>query len=166
MSNRHDESVVFVVDDEYAIASTLATILRENGFNATSFTDPLRALRASHFRAPALLISDLAMPCLSGVELATKIKAFCPDCKVLIFSSVVDLFMHRSPQLSRFEILEKPLHPTLLLRRIEQLLDQAHSGAVSPRLTEQNSAPKVPVQSLAALRASPLGHGHPARGHR
>ena len=165
MSNPHD-GIVFVVDDEYTIAATLATILKTNGFNATSFTDPLRALRASHFRAPDLLISDLAMPCLSGVELAIKIKAHCPNCKVLLFSGVVDLFMHRSPQLSRFEILEKPLHPTVLLRRVEQLLDQAHSAAVSPRLIDQNSAPKVPVQSLAALRASPLRHGDAARDHK
>jgi DNA-binding NtrC family response regulator len=89
------------------------------------------------------------MPYLSVVELATKIKAFYPDCKVLLFSGVVDLFMHRSPQLSRFEILEKPLHPTVLLQRVEQLLDQAHSAA-SSRLIAQNSEPERTVQGVCA----------------
>ncbi len=40
--------VVFVVDDEPIIASTLAMILNSNSFNAMSFTDPLEAFRAAH----------------------------------------------------------------------------------------------------------------------
>ena len=140
MSNSHDGSVVFVVDDEAVIASTLATILKSNGFDATSFSDPFEALRAAHFGAPDLLLSDVAMPFLSGVELAAKIKASFPECKVLLFSGVVDLFMHRSPQLQRFEIIEKPIHPTLLLQRIEALLDSRSSVAPGQR---QNARPRT-----------------------
>jgi CheY-like chemotaxis protein len=38
---------VFVVDDEHTIASTLAAILKMNGYSATSFTSPLEALAAA-----------------------------------------------------------------------------------------------------------------------
>jgi CheY-like chemotaxis protein len=77
---------VFVVDDKHFIASTLAAILKRHGYSATSFTSPLEALAAARSRAPDLLISDVAMPGLSGVDLAIQIKAQCPECKILLFS--------------------------------------------------------------------------------
>jgi DNA-binding NtrC family response regulator len=150
MSNRHEGSVVFVVDDEHIIASTLALILNSNGFDATSFTDPIEAFRVAHFGAPDVLVSDVAMPFLSGIELAAKIKAFCPDCKVLLFSGQAGVFnqrMNDSAQHEKFEILQKPVHPTALIKRIQELLDSPAATA-SPRPVDLNSAPKRPVQSV------------------
>ena len=78
---------VFVVDDEDVIASSLAMILRfQGGFHARSFTNPLEALRAAQLEAPDLLISDVVMPELSGIDLAIQLREYCPDCKVLLFS--------------------------------------------------------------------------------
>ena len=78
---------VFVVDDEDVIASSLAMILRfQGGFHATSFTDPLKALQAAHSETPDLLITDVVMPQMSGIELAIQLRDVCPDCKVLLFS--------------------------------------------------------------------------------
>ena len=156
MTDRRVNPLVFVVDDEPIIASTMAMILKSNGLETTSFNDPLEALRAAHFRTPDLLVSDVTMPFLSGVELAAKIKAFCPDCKVLLFSgqaNVFDHFMYDSPRQERFEILQKPVHPAVLLQRIEALLDSP-SVVASPRLTDLNSAPKPSTQAwLTSHRA-------------
>jgi PleD family two-component response regulator len=52
---------IFVVDDEPVIASSLAAILKLNGYSATFFTSPLGALAAAQLRAPDLLISDLGV---------------------------------------------------------------------------------------------------------
>jgi len=60
-------------------------MLRSQGFDARSFTDPFEALSASGFEAPELLIADLAMPLLSGTELAKQMRVHNPDCKVLLF---------------------------------------------------------------------------------
>lgn len=79
--------LVFVVHDEFVVASSLAAILRHHGFNAQSFTDPLKALLAAALEAPELLISDFAMPLLSGRELASQVREHSPDCKVLLFSA-------------------------------------------------------------------------------
>ena len=87
MSQTYKQPRVFVVDDEDVIASTLAMILRlKGGFNARSFTKPLDALEAARLEAPDLLISDVVMPLLSGIELAIQVREHCPDCKVLLFS--------------------------------------------------------------------------------
>src|ERR1700733_15949145 len=85
---------VFVVDDETVIASTLERILMSQGFDVHSFADPLAALNASQSVPPGLLISDVVMPQMSGIELAFRIRQKRPTCKVLLFSrhvSFVDL---------------------------------------------------------------------------
>jgi CheY-like chemotaxis protein len=74
------------VADEQVIASSLAAILQQHGYSTTSFTSPLKALAAARSRAPDLLISDLVMRGISGVDLADEVKGQYPECKVLLFS--------------------------------------------------------------------------------
>jgi DNA-binding NtrC family response regulator len=115
---------VFVVDDEHVIASTLAAILRLNGYCATSFTSAMEALAAAQSRAPDLLISDVVMPGISGIDLAIQIKAECPECKILLFSgqaSTQDLLEGARRQGHDFELLQKPVHPSVILMSIEGL---------------------------------------------
>lgn len=67
MCKRCAQPNVFVVDDEEIIASTVAGILNMRGkFHAKAFTKPLEALSAARVEAPDLLITDVAMPLLSG----------------------------------------------------------------------------------------------------
>jgi CheY-like chemotaxis protein len=73
---------VFVVEDEKTIAETLVTILRRSGFAAKSFTDPREALSAAREETPDLLLSNVMMPELSGIDLAIAIRQACPECKV------------------------------------------------------------------------------------
>ena len=86
MTTQLEHPRVFVVDDEHVIAFTLATILNQSGFRAIPFTNPLDALEAASLEGPNLLISDVMMPELSGVDLAIRIKSKCPGCKILLFS--------------------------------------------------------------------------------
>jgi DNA-binding NtrC family response regulator len=112
---------VFVVDDERVIATTLAAILQLNGFIADSFVRPADALDAARVNPPDLLISDVVMPDISGVELAIQIKAICPDCKVLLFSgqaATADLLLAAREQGHDFQLLSKPVHPTELLAQV------------------------------------------------
>jgi DNA-binding NtrC family response regulator len=116
---------VFVVDDEDIIASSLAMILRfQGGFHATSFNDPLEALRAAKVEAPDLLISDVVMPQLSGIDLAIQIQEACPKCKVLLFSgqaATAHLLESARAEGHNFELLLKPVHPADLLAKIQDL---------------------------------------------
>jgi len=120
---------VFVVDDEHVIASSLATILRYNGgFHATSFNDPLDALQAARLEAPDLLITDVVMPQLSGVDLAIQIQKQCPNCKVLLFSgqlATAHLLDSAHAQGFEFEVLSKPVHPADLLAGIQSLTERS-----------------------------------------
>ncbi len=80
---------VFIVDEEYMLASTLAQFLLLEGLDARPFAAPLEALEAAHTSPPDLLIADVALRPLSGIELAKSMRENCPGCKVLLFSSFV-----------------------------------------------------------------------------
>jgi DNA-binding NtrC family response regulator len=141
------QPAVFVVDDEHVIASTLAAILKLNGYAATSFISPLAALAAAQLRAPDLLISDVVMPGFSGVDLAIQIKAECPQCKVLLFSgqaSTQDLLEDARRQGHDFQLLQKPVHPAAMLANIRALAKG--SDLYSPI----HVAPAVPRTSKAS----------------
>ena len=112
---------VFVVDDESIIAVTLSVILNQSGFAAESFTDPLKALEKVSISFPDLVISDVMMPGMSGLELAMKIKAVCPRCKIMLFSgkaATSDLLGEVRRKGHDFDILLKPVYPTDLLRAV------------------------------------------------
>jgi DNA-binding NtrC family response regulator len=118
---------VFVVDDHDVIASSLAMILRfQGGFHATSFTNPLDALRASQSDTPDLLITDVVMPQLSGIDLAIRLLENCSQCKVLLFSGQGPTSsMLESARSSgyEFEFLTKPVHPATLLNSIQRVIE-------------------------------------------
>jgi DNA-binding response OmpR family regulator len=116
---------VFVVDDEITISQTLALILSSSGFTVSSFTDPLKALDGVPSRSPDVLLTDVVMPHLSGIDLAIQIKEKCPACKILLFSGqaeTLDLLGAARQQGHDFTLLAKPVHPLELLRRIKDLI--------------------------------------------
>jgi CheY-like chemotaxis protein len=115
---------VFVVDDEPVIASTLAAILKLHGYSATFFTSPLEAFAAAQLRAPDLLISDVAMPGISGIDLAILMKTQYPKCKVLLFSGqaeTADWLGAAREEGHDFQLLSKPVHPSAMLAKIGEL---------------------------------------------
>jgi DNA-binding NtrC family response regulator len=121
---------IFVVDDEEIIAVTLAMILQKSGFDATSFTHPVKALEAIRAEAPDLLISDVMMPEINGIELATQVQRECPNCRVLLFSGQANtqgLLDTARTSGDHFEFISKPVHPSDLLKKIERGLGLAQA---------------------------------------
>ena len=113
--------VVFVVDDEVVIAQTLATILSNAGFQASAFDRPENAIAACAEQTPHLLITDVAMPGMTGIELAIHFRKTEPECKVLLFSgqaSTADLLEKARAQGYDFDLLAKPVHPADLLAKL------------------------------------------------
>ena len=115
---------VYVVDDEEVIATSIAEILNLSGFSAAAFNDPIKVIEASQFESPGLLISDIVMPGMSGIDLAIKLKNICPDCNILLLSGQANTLDHlkiANEDGLLFTLLSKPVHPTDLLAAIKRL---------------------------------------------
>jgi DNA-binding NtrC family response regulator len=117
--------VILIVDDEKVIADTLSIILSHAGFLTMTAYDGESAFKIATAITPELLISDVVMPGISGVELAIKVTQAIPSCQVLLFSgqaSTVDLLEKAREDGHFFTALTKPVHPTDMLKRISESL--------------------------------------------
>lgn len=121
MSDNSAKPKVLVADDERVIADTLAIILNQSGFDATAVYSGEKAVEAAKALQPEMLISDVIMTDLNGIDAAIQIRALLPSCKILLFSgqaATADLLDRARGQGHEFEILAKPVHPQDLLARL------------------------------------------------
>lgn len=112
---------VYIVDDEWVIAQTLATILCNEGYQAQAFHNPGQVLVRSMDHPPDVLIADVMMPGMTGVELAIALRESGHEGRILLFSGQsgsLDLLSDARKRGYDFELLEKPLHPMQLLLRL------------------------------------------------
>ena len=112
---------VLMVDDERVIADTLAIILNQNGFTATAVYSGTVAIEKARSERPDLIISDVIMEDMNGIDAAINIRQFLPSCKILLFSgqaATADLLENARARGHQFEILAKPVHPQDLLAKL------------------------------------------------
>lgn len=128
---------IYVVDDEELIASTLAMILQRNGFDAVPFTLPTEALQTALETPPDLLVSDVVMPVLSGIDLAIQVKQQFPRCKVLLFSGQAgtsDLLNAAREEGWDFELLSKPVHPKEFILKVKEVTSEGVGDRMNPEV--------------------------------
>lgn len=126
-------SRILVVDEESATADALAGILRHNGYATEAVYDGISALQRALLSPPELVITDVVLPGMSGVQLAVTIKRAYPNCKILLYSgqaSTPELI--RSPHCAPYDftLLSKPVRPSDLLALVEHRLGSGESVLV------------------------------------
>jgi CheY-like chemotaxis protein len=112
---------VLVADDERVIADTLSMILNQSGFEARAVYSGEKAVEMAPAYEPDMLISDVIMADLNGIDTAIRIRALLPGIKVLLFSgqaATADLLEKARAKGYEFEILAKPVHPQDLLNKL------------------------------------------------
>ena len=80
------ERRIVVIDDEQRIADTLALILRSAGYVSEVAYDGRSGLALCKEIRPDLVITDVVMPGMSGIEVAIEIRETSPTCHVLLYS--------------------------------------------------------------------------------
>src|SRR5271155_379450 len=116
--------LILVVDDEHVIADTLTAVLCRSGFAAIPAYDASSALVLAAIIPPELLITDIAMPGMNGIQLAFAIVHSIPDCRILLFSghaSHIDLVEAGNAGYN-FPLLAKPIHPAQMLLHVAESL--------------------------------------------
>lgn len=110
---------VLVVDDETLIADTLAHILRHSGFDVTVAYSGEAAIEQARSLPFDVLVSDVVMAGVNGVEAALQIRDLRPGCRIILISGALGDTLCGEVEKHRFEYLPKPFHPTKLLSRVE-----------------------------------------------
>lgn len=114
---------ILVVDDETLIADTIVQILNRNGFIAEAAYSGAQAIEQARLHCPELVLSDVMMPNVDGVEAAIAIREHCPDTRIVLFSgqaATVEILARARQRGHEFELLPKPIHPTQLIKHLRQ----------------------------------------------
>lgn len=122
MSSPSERRQVLIVDDEVSIATTLAAIFTQAGYDAKSVYSAEEALRllAEDGWIPQFAVLDVCLPGMHGIDLAILIEAKHPECSIALFSgqpATETLLEEAREHGHSFEILAKPVHPDELLLR-------------------------------------------------
>src|SRR5215469_8635745 len=114
---------ILVVDDEKVIADTIVQILNRNGFIAEAAYGGEEAIEKATRRCPELVLSDVLMPQVDGVEAAIAIREHCPEARIILFSgqsATVEILARARDRGHTFELLPKAIHPTQLIKYLRE----------------------------------------------
>lgn len=115
---------IFVIDDEFKIADSLTEILNNNGYEAKAFYTGQSAIDSARIECPDLVLSDVVMPKLNGVETVIAIRKLCPRTRVMLLSgqaTTADILKKARAKGYQFHLLPKPIHPDRLLKELAAL---------------------------------------------
>lgn len=118
---------ILLAEDDESMLNFLILALSRAGHTITAKTDGLEALRlleaGNHYD---VLLTDVVMPGLDGVELAQKASEMCPELKVLFITGFAAIAMNKQEKAKTdAKVLSKPFHLNDLVDQIEKLLLQA-----------------------------------------
>lgn len=130
LENKRKDGIkrIMIVDDEPDINSGLKVVLKREGFDVDTFDDPVDALERFKPKFYDLIILDIKMPKMDGIQLYQKIKGLDGDVKIC-FLTASELYYERFrdgkyPTLDKDLFIRKPIANRELLRKINSILDQ------------------------------------------
>ena len=112
-------ATILVVDDEAEVRALIREVLTLNGYTVIETGDPMEARRIVERQPIQLLLTDVVMPIMNGIELAQRVEATSPTTKVLLMSGYVTSAVKASGR----PLLAKPFRSADLLASIRQMLD-------------------------------------------
>ena len=118
---------IFFVDDDSAVREVVSDTLSELQVEVTCFANPEDCLKELAAGKCDLLITDVNMPKMDGLELLAKAKQVCPLLLVLVLTGFGDIpNAVRAMKLGAFDFLEKPLDENIFLPVVELALKRRY----------------------------------------
>lgn len=127
---------ILLVDDAFLIRNMSARVLRQQGFSvmeAANGQEAITLLSKPALESLALLITDVSMPAMNGVQLANQVVKQYPEAKVLFISGHTDrALVSRGVDKIEHAVLTKPFTPKLLLQAVDNLLKNRPQQNILP----------------------------------
>jgi len=114
---------ILVIDDETGLCNMLEAILGDLGYQVTTYTDPVKAIKSFEPHQYSMVITDIKMPGMSGIEVLQNIKKRDAEVPVLVITgyATVELSI-QALRSGAFDILTKPFEPEEMLNRVRNVL--------------------------------------------
>lgn len=153
-------STVLVVDDEESIRDYLSSVLSFEGYECRTFSGPLPALAyLSEANRPAdLMLADINMPGMNGLELLRNSKAVKPDMPVILVSGLYELALAlEALESGADDYLKKPVRPSDVVTLVDRYLqggseekEEAIREALEEYVSEHHPDPEtsLPIQTI------------------
>jgi DNA-binding NtrC family response regulator len=118
-----DEWKVLLVDDEREFTAALAERLRLRGMDAKTAASGEEALQVLETDPPHIVVSDVMMPGLGGIELLKRIQGSYPGVRVILLTGMSYAFdVEEGKRLGAFACLMKPLNINELIKTIHEAI--------------------------------------------
>ncbi|HBH60474.1 MAG TPA: hypothetical protein DDX85_01775, partial [Nitrospiraceae bacterium] len=112
---------VLVVDDEPAVLESSSLLLQEYGFKVASSSDAEDAMRRFKENSIDVVVTDIVMPSVSGIELIRQIHDINPRTPVILMTAYADMEkVLDAIKIGAFDFIIKPFTPELLLHAVEK----------------------------------------------
>jgi two-component system, NtrC family, response regulator AtoC len=123
---------IMVIDDDPDLREMLQHLFKERGFDVVTASDGEEGLRLSHERTPDLIILDILMPRLNGIEVLATLKNAHPDLPVIVVSAggertldQASLAMFSRMRHGAGRVFDKPVNLKELAAAVDDLLARA-----------------------------------------
>jgi DNA-binding NtrC family response regulator len=172
---------IVVIDDEVNAAAALETLLREDGYEVSRAHDGKSGLELIAKETPDLILTDLRMPEVDGIELLKRVKEIHPDCMVILMTAYgtvktavkamklgAEDYVPKPIDMEELEIvLQKALEKKALLsetRVLRERLDEKYQvgnlvGESAPMLAAFKTVKQVAASNATVLLLGPSGTG-------
>ncbi|OAN18661.1 two-component system response regulator [Photobacterium jeanii] len=138
-----NDTQVLVIDDDQDVVEAYQDLLEIAGYSALAVTDPTKAVDMLHKDWAGVVVTDIYMPGLSGIELLDQIKQLDHELPVIMITGHGDIPMAvDAVKKGAVDFLQKPLQPEQLLELLERFLPQRQQ-VIAQRLTLLKGASNV-----------------------
>ena len=128
---------IVIVDDEPITLKQLRRILEKEAYQVSAFSNPQRALKHIEKTPCHLVISDIRMPTMNGLELMTRVKARFPDTEVILITGYASIDgAIEATREGAFHYLEKPFTPDQVRNQVKQALEFRMFRKATPEHSE------------------------------
>lgn len=127
-SSRGERKTILIVDDDQAILHMLRKIFVGRGFQISVARDGLEATERLRAEPPALVITDLRMPSLSGADLISLIRQTKNDLPIIVMTAYPSLYPEREGDKGIKAYFRKPFDINEMLSSVERILDNQGSS--------------------------------------
>ncbi len=141
---------ILIVDDDHDVRAVATALVAELGFEVASAESGEAALRMLEAQPFHLLITDVAMPGMNGIQLAFRVRALAPAMPVLFASGYADLQTF-GPELDSRHLIKKPFRLAEVAERIHQALEDG-AAAVEPVEACSTSRTRPPADTPDFVR--------------